>query len=385
MRRNILLLSVLMLCHPDLAPTQMPPGNPIEYPKTITVTITNPLDISRPSEPVIIPMADIQTTSPDFNRTFFRVKRLADDGFEPLDIPSQIRLVPAAGYGEELVFLVDLAPREKKTLEIVYNPSGTEAPRYPEKTQAFEKWYTGGVNVAWENEVNAYRSYNGLLDYFAKSFAHLRLHDLPADSYHHEETWGVDPFVIGGKPGLCGLALVEGNTLVPLYAGKDSLSYVHRAFGGGAVCAGAAVKTLNRGELILEQVFSLFDSRHENHVRIIPSRKNSPVAVGMQANDGETVRFNARAGYLVSWAPAGEYGTIAHVTVFNPADFIGKTDTPQGHFLTLKPDASGAVSCLSLGAWYRVSAGQPKSQNALLNHAAFLAKCFSNPVKVDMR
>lgn len=383
--RTAILIAILLLSAAGASLPQLPPGEPIRYPKKLTVTVTNSLDAARPGEPVIIPVSDIMKKAPDFNRNFFRVKRSADEGFEPLDLPSQIRLVPAAGYAEELVFQVDLAPKERKVLEILYNPEGVNVPRYPVRTQAFEKWYTGGVNVAWENEVNAYRSYSGLLDYFAKSFAHLRLHDLPADSYHHEETWGVDPFMIGKKPGLCGVALTDGNTLVPYYAARDSLLYTHRAFGGGAVCAGAAVKVLNRGELILEEVYSLFDGRHENHVRTISTRRGVPLAVGVQVNEGETVRFDERAGYLVSWAPAGEYGVIAHVLVFKPSDFLGKTDTPEGHFIRLRPGADNSASYLSLGAWYRVSAGQPRRHDALIAHAAFLAKCFASPVKIEIQ
>ncbi len=362
---------------------QMPPGEPIRYPKTIRIVVTNPLDIARTAEPVTIPISEITKRAPDFNRNFFRVKRSADEGFEPLDLPSQIQLVPAAGYAEELFFQVDLAPGERKTLDLLYNPEGTNPPRYPARTQAFERWYAGGVNIAWENEVNAYRSYSGVVDYFAKSFEHLRLHDLPADSYHHEETWGVDPFVIGRKPGLCGVALIEGDSIVPCYGGRDSLMYVHRAFGGGPVCAGAAVKTLNRGEMLLETVYSLYHGRHENRVRTSPARNVSALAVGIQQNDGEIVHFNERVGYLVSWAPAGEYGSIAQVLVFRPSDFSGKSEAFDGHFIMLKPAPDGSFTYLSLGAWYRVSAAQPKSADALLKHAEHLARCFANPVKIE--
>jgi len=365
------------------ASAQMPPGEPVAYPKKLEIIITNPLDAARSNEPVIIPLAEIIKRAPDFNRNFFRVKRSANEGFEPLDLPSQIRLVPAAGYTEELVFQVNLAPKERKIISLVYNPAGTVLPGYPARAQAFERWYTGGVNVAWENEVNAYRSYSGVVDYFAKSFEHLRLHDLPPDSYHHEAAWGVDPFVIGKKPGLCGVALVSGNTLTPCYGGRDSLLFVHRAFGGGAVLSGAVVKALDKGELLLEETYTLFNGRHDNHVRIVPARKIPVLAVGMQRNDRETARFEERAGYFVSWASAGEYGTISHILVFRPEDYLGREDVHEGHFVKLKPAADGSFSYLSLGAWHRVSADQPESFEPLVKHAQYLAQCFANPVKVE--
>lgn len=363
---------------------QMPPGNPISFPKMLSISITNPIDVARNAEPVVIPISDILRKAPDFNRNFFRIKRQAEEGFEPLDIPSQIRRIPGTGYVEELVFLVDLGPRERKMVDIQYNPEGTDIPDYPARTQAFEKWYTGGVNVAWENEQTAYRSYGGLIDFFAKSFAHLRLHDLPPDSYHHEAAWGVDPFVIGKKPGLCGVSLLDGDSLVPWYGARDSVLYNHHAFGGGPVCAGAVVKVLNRGEMILEETYTLYAGRHENLVRVMPVKKDAIVAPGMQKNDGETVRLDEKQGYLVSQARAGEYGTIGEILVFNPVDFAGETLTDAGHFIKLKTGPDGSVRYLSLGAWYRVSAGQPQNMDALAKHAQYLAQCFRNPLLVEI-
>ena len=382
--RFALVLAFAMFAGGIPATAQMPPGDPISYSKMLSISITNPVDISRSAEPVVIPMTVILQKAPDFNRNFFRIKRQAGEGFEPLDIPSQIRRIPGAGYDEELVFIVDLGSRERKVVELQYNPSGTNIPNYPARTQAFEKWYTGGVNVAWENEQIAYRSYGGLLDFFAKSFDHLRLHDLPADSYHHEATWGVDPFVIGKKPGLCGVALMEGNELVPYYGGRDSLLFTHRAFGGGPVCAGAVVKVLNRGEMILEETYTLYTGHHENLVRAAPVRKGATVAAGMQKNDGETVRLDEKQGYLVSQARAGEYGTIGEALVFNPADFAGEVQTAEGRFIKLKTGADGSVRYLSLGAWYRVSDGQPQNMDALVKHAQYLAQCFRNPLLVEI-
>lgn len=364
------------------AVAQLPPGNPVAYPEKLTITITNPIDLARAGEPVAIPLAEIVRRAPDFNRDFFRVKRTADEGFEPLDIPSQICRIPLDGAAEELVFQIDLAPGERKTLEICYNPAGAQPIAYPARTAAFGKWYTDGSNVAWENEAAAYRSYNGVVDYFAKSYPHLRLEGLPPDSYHHEDVWGVDPFMIGRKPGLCGVAVTVGGALRPCYGGRDSLGYAHVAFGGGPVCSGAVVTVRKGGNLLLDEVYTLYAGRHENHVRVIPARGTAGVAVGAQQNDGEEKWLDAGAGYFVSWAPAGEYGSIAHILVFNPSSYSGTEDAMNGHFIRLNPSAGGVVEYLSLGAWYRVSADQPKSPDALLAFARNLARCFANPVTV---
>lgn len=387
--------AVMLACQVSPALSQMPPGEPISLPNHLTMVIVNPVNTPRPGEFVAVPLTRILEKAPDFNRSFFRVK-YPTVGFEPLDIPSQIVRVPGDSEGEALVFQVDLAPRERKTVVLQYNPSGSGLPAYPVKTQVFEKWYTDGSNIAWESEVIAYRSYSGLIDYFGKSFPHLRLQSLPPDSYHHETAWGVDPFVIGKKPGLCGVALVEGNTFTPCWGTGDSLAYTHRGFGGGPVCAGAIIGVVKNGEPLLDEYYTIHGDRHENVVRTVVHRKGVLVAPGMQKNNGEMVKLDEKRGFLVSQARAGEYGTIGMALVFRPGSYAGMVDREEGRFIKLKPDPDGSVSYLSMGVWYRVSADQPASilprvythtlgpQDALVQTVERLALCFMNPVTVDI-
>jgi hypothetical protein len=367
---------------------QKPDDPAVRYAKKFDIVITNPIALARSAEPVIIPLTQIMTNFPDFNRNFFRVKLKAGI-FEPLDIPSQIRLIPDGRNIEELVFQIDLGPREIKTVELQYNPEGAGLPDYPSKTRSFEKWYTGGVNIAWENELVAYRSYGGLIDFFGKSYPHLRLHDLPPDSYHHERLWGVDPFVIGKKPGLCGVALFEGKDRIQCYGGGEGITFDHKAFSGGPVCTGAVVTMENKGEMVVKETYTLYNSRYYNEVRTVLSKDHltnrAQAAPGVQKNDGETVRFDEKRGFLVTQALTEEYGTIGLALIWNPAAFSGMTETDEGRFIKLKPSPDGSVTYLSLEVWYRGSAEQPSSMDALVKMAEDLARGFSNPVIIEIK
>ena len=163
---------------------------PVKFSKKIDITVTNPVNICRASEPVIIPVNQLKQHAPDFNVNFFRVKHKTA-AFEPLDIPSQIRTIPGTfGGSEELAFQLNLAPNEKMTVELQYNPEGKDLPDYPARTQSLGTWYRDGSNSAWENEIIAYRYYYGMVDYFGKSYPGLCLDRLLSDSYHHERLWG---------------------------------------------------------------------------------------------------------------------------------------------------------------------------------------------------
>jgi hypothetical protein len=360
----------------------------VKYAKKFDIVITNPIALNRAADPVIIPLSRIMSKAPDFNRNFFRLKYKAAT-FEPLDIPSQIRIVPDGRNLEELVFQVDIGPGEIKTVELQYNPQGTGLPSYPARTQSFEKWYTGGVNIAWENEMIAFRSYGGLIDYFAKSYPHLRLQDLPADSYHHERLWGVDPFMIGKKPGLCGVMLFEGNDRVPCYGESEGITYIHKAYSGGPVCAGAVVSMDVKGETAVQEAYNLYAGKYYNEVRTVPTKvhlqKGALVAPGMQKNDKETVRFNEKQGWLATQALTDEYGTIGMALVWNPASFAGMVETNEGRFIKLKPSADGSARYLSMAVWFRGSSEQPASMDALVKMADELAQGFRNPVLVEIK
>ena len=89
----------------------------ISFEKKIEILITNPNNALRKNEPVTIPVDDIKKKYPDFNAECFRLKYPSQD-VEPLDIPSQVRSIPYIHGKQEIVFLVDLVPSEKRIVDL---------------------------------------------------------------------------------------------------------------------------------------------------------------------------------------------------------------------------------------------------------------------------
>ncbi|HUT62678.1 MAG TPA: DUF4861 family protein [Anaerolineae bacterium] len=387
-----ILMSGIIVCgltHISFAQGRDEPA--VNFEKKLELVIFNPLESERTNEPIAIPVTVISEKAPDFNRYFFRLKHKTN-WYEPLDIPSQIMITTTVnGNVEELMFNVNLAPLEKKVVELWYNPQGTGLPDYPVKTQSFEKWYTGGTNVAWENELIAYRSYNGLVDYFAKTYLHLRLHDLVPDSYHHERLWGIDPFVIGSKPGLCGVILFKGENQIKCYGSSENLplSYIHKAYEGGPVCTGIMVSVNMNDERVLEETYTLFNGRYENIVTTVISKNyrgdNVLVAPGMQKFDSADVLVNEQKGFMAfQGSPVEEYGTIGMALIWNPENARGVFETEDGHFIKLKPTSNGTVKYLSLAVWYRGSTLQPVSDEPFISMVEKIALGFANPVRIEI-
>ena len=301
---------------------------PLTYKSSLKIRVMNGHMLARNSEPVVISIDTLKKHAPDFNTSFYRVKRIT--GFEPRDIPSQIRHTAGSPGKQELVLPVTLAPGRNIDLEIQYNPTGSGNPSYPFKTQSFDKWYTGGGNTAWENELIAYRSYSGIVDFFAKTYPHLRLHDLPPDSYHHERLWGLDPYVVGNKPGLGGVILFVGDKEIACFGGGENSpnTYTHHAIDAGPVSGGTTVEVLRDGKTLISTHYQLHDGRYDNDVVIETSAAGPDstilAAPGLERFDNASISLNVQEGYVLAFGiPLDEYGVIGTALYWRTGDFMG--------------------------------------------------------------
>ena len=368
---------------------QDPDEPAVTFEKKINITVFNPLDIKRKFGPVEIAIREIIEYAPDFNRRFFRLKH-SSESFEPLDIPSQILMIPEAGAeADKLVFQVNLAPKEEKVIELWYNPEGTGIPEYPHKTQSFDIWYRPGSNLAWENELIAYRSYNGIVDFFAKTYPHLRLHDLPRDSYHHERLWGIDPYMVGKTPGLGGVIVFEGDNIVKCYGINETSSrtFTYRAYSMESLTAGGLVIVRDNQHTILKNLFTLYSGRFENNVRtwVMELKNDVLIAPGMQKFENAEIMLEEKEGFVIGWGcPIEEYGTIGTAIIWNPDDAEGIHETDDGIFTKLRPSNDFSVNYLSIAVWNRASADQHRSPKAFEEHVRMLALCLRNPLIIKI-
>ncbi len=383
--KRIICLVICSFCYAVTVEAQEPH---VSFEKMMVLTLSNPLDIARQSEPIFIPLATLTEQMPDFNWRSFRL-RDPDALFEPADIPSQIRMLPGRGEAEDaLSFQLSFAPNQKRKIELWYNPSGVDEIEYPAKTQSSDTWYRPASTLIWENEKVAYRSYNGIVDYFAKTYPHLRLHNLMNESYHNEQLWGLDPYLVGDKPGLGGVLLIEGDRITHCYGatGNSVRSYIMRAFDGGPVCAGGIVDVIGQRENLLSITYELSADRFDNHVHAkhYSESENVLIAPGMQKFDNSRVILDENAGFMIGWGiPVESYGTIGTALVWNPDDARGMYETEHGMYVKLFPDSDGVVAYRSMAIWHRATGPQPDDPDAFAMYVGNAAKCNENPIIVE--
>lgn len=208
--------------------------------QTMTVTVTNPLDLERAGEMVELPMSDVVARLKLADTA--QVVVLDADGKQ---IPYQVT------YDEKIIFPVTVKANDSATYTI--QPGTPE----PFSVKACGKYYAERLDdVAWENELGGYRAYGPALqargergfgyDLFTKynttepvlesmyaeelnpgkraQIAELRKTDPQAAaelqkaiSYHIDHGYGMDCYAVGPTLGCGTAALMAGDTIVYPY------------------------------------------------------------------------------------------------------------------------------------------------------------------------
>jgi len=291
---------------------------------------------------------------------------------------------PEAGTErDEIVFQTNLSPNETKKIEVQYNPKGALNADYPVKTFSSDTWYRPGENLSWESGVVAYRTYNGVVDFWGKTYNHLRLDGLLQDSYHHERIWGIDPYMIGKKPGVGGVIFFKKGEMIKAY-GADAGKITYRASGSGAVSSGGLAK----GEFF-HSYYWIFADSYENHVKTYADfgkeilSSDILIAPGVQKFANASMIKNERDGYIIIWgSPEKEYGIIGTALLWNPEKSVGFYENEDGFFIKLKADNNFSAEYKSVAVWNRASADLPDSPKDFENYIKSLSEKFRNPVKI---
>ena len=195
--------------------------------KVIKLSVTNPTADARPAENIIVSVAELKRIAPDFKPaavivTTSNAATIEEDTNTPqtTELPSQTDDLDGDGKADEIVFQIDLQPKQTRIVTIAYGDPATIArlrSDYPRRTHA--KFTLKFEGMGWESDTTAWRIYfdqRNAIDLYGKRRPglYLELFGLPEYDYHEESPFGRDIYKIGDALGIGAVgALVNGKVV----------------------------------------------------------------------------------------------------------------------------------------------------------------------------
>jgi len=192
--------------------------------KVLKLSVTNPTAAARAAEDIVVPVAALKRIAPDFNAgnaivTASDAATLDEDArtLQTIELASQADDLDGDGKYDELVFQIDLAPRQARIVTVAYGDQASILrlrSRYPQRTEArFNTRYEG---LGWESEETAWRIYfdkRNAIDLYGKRRPglYLDLFASPEYVYHLETPLGRDIFKVEPGRGIGSItAVIDG-------------------------------------------------------------------------------------------------------------------------------------------------------------------------------
>lgn len=342
-----------------------------EVPK-IEMIVDNPLPIKRADEFVVLKIADLKESTPDFTPDAFIVVQ-ADTNQE---IPYQLDDMDNDGEGDEIAMIIDMEPGERKNITIRYAPEGRAVNLgYEKRTRAaIHSEYEG---IGWESELVAYRVYpdhRNSISIFGKQALGLSLDKFAASvddkGYNHLEPWGVNVLDGGNSLGCGGFGIWYENKLV------KPLNLIGRSFPKPDERVAQYTRIIADGSVrsVVEVIFDKWQVGNEtlkvtakysiyagqrwtrNDIKIEGTDNPVKIAVGLMKSNAATLTKDEKKGFFYTWGaqshldPPDNLGMAVIYPTESFDSFRENTD-PGTYMAVLNPGADNEIAYWSLAAW----------------------------------
>ncbi|HYF70736.1 MAG TPA: DUF4861 domain-containing protein [Ohtaekwangia sp.] len=392
-----------------------------EFPLSLTLEVTNPIDVAREHVMVIVPEEQIRKRNSDFNPNGFVVV----DGEK--EIASQFNRNDSQAKG--IVFVLDkMYANEKRNVLIRYNPKANITREYTKRTQAELSHRTGGKWVnreyldgefknvdflqvppehkdhswfiryegpGWESDKVGYRFYldqRNATDVFGKKTSDMILQQVGQDgfdSYHNMQPWGMDVMKVGNSLGIGSIAVLQNGSAIrveetdsvtcaiaengPVYS-----SVVTDYYGWKHAAAKISLKStlmIHAGSRLTHQVLNI-TGKADQLCTGIGKDKLATVS----SSKGDKTRF----GYLATYGKQSLNNDGLGVSVFfAPDDVIAFTEDAHSHIVNLRA-VNGKVHYYFLAAW-ALEPGGIENEKQFKDYLNQVALELANPVRIKIK
>jgi unsaturated rhamnogalacturonyl hydrolase len=328
----------------------------------VTLSITNPIDLVRPSETIVIDVSELRRgLTFDDPRTI----HVRDDR-SGADLLTQAIDLNDDGTFEQVIFQTDLAPREARTFTL--SVGARRIPR-PAEFKVYGRFVRERRDdFAWENDRIAHRMYGAALetwaqepltssgvDVWTKRTRRLVINDwYMVDDYHRDTGEGADLYSAGKTRGCGGNALWRDGRLYPSVNFRDS-----RVLANGPIrvlfelayttwdAAGVPVRETKRITLDAGHNLDHFESIYQG-VGGTPLQH----AVGIRKPAGATSTVDATAGILRTWETFKDgNGSLGCGVIVDPASIVTPAEVDGNALVVTRLTPDGTASYYAGFAW----------------------------------
>lgn len=381
---NSLILLILLLtgC--------MKSGVQRRYPESFTFSVENVTNLTRKDVAVTLEIEELKKKHSDFNSKAFIVYQ---NGRE---IASQAEDLDRDGSLDQMTFITDFNPGEKKSITIRYAKSGEIVRDYPKRTQAevsckvggkfAERKYVGGdfQNVqfvrlpsehtdhdtyfryegpGWESDRIGYRFYldwRNAIDIFGKKVPDMVLQNVGLDgfdSYHKMADWGMDIFKVGESLGIGSIGMYHNGRVITvsqtdsvtceIVANGPIRSHIRtRYFGwkaGSKTYDVTSDLSITAGRRLTKQMMKI-SGDPQNLCTGLAKHEDCEV---LRSSDNRNVDW----GYLAVYGPQSLAGDkLGTAVLFRKLNLIEISEDELSHIVILQP-IDGELTYYFLAAW----------------------------------
>jgi hypothetical protein len=382
----ILTISIVIL---GISASSRPGQAQAGFEKSFKLKLTNPLKTALPNQAIVIPIADVVKSVPDFNAENCEFLAAGQA------VPFQADDLTGDGKADELAFVLSLPPGAT-ILTGRYSPTGSRPNPFPVRTYARLAWETQNANIGWESNCAAYRFYWGQFEAFGKLDKTLIMNLFTTTTiYHNIQPWGMDILHVGNASGLGGISLWEGDTRLSTVnpAGKGENQYERKVVAFGPVRSIARVDISHIGPAKAQYTVTLLmscfnDNTYSRNAITVTSSAGGQVVFSpaIQKLAKETWGLDKAKGYLETWGDgAPGAGDVGLATIFNPGECVGFAESDLDRFVKLSVPSGVAKTYWTLGGWHQgLTAPQPPQAAGWKSEVAETAARVLAPVKIEV-
>jgi hypothetical protein len=391
------------------------------YPKVIMISVENPAPVERKDEAVVLNVSKVKAKYKDFNPNAFVVN--SDNS----ELASQFIQSPDGSEYDQIIFVSDFSPREKKTITIRYANSGSITREYPQRTQAElshkvggyfkDRKYQGGKfqNVqflqvppehtdhsffiryegpGWESDKVGYRFYldwRNASDIFGKKVTDMVLQNVGQDgfdSYHEMSEWGMDILKVGESLGIGSIGMwYEGSAI--RVSVTDSITC--EIIASGPIYS--QIRTNYFGWQVADKKYDLSSdlsitagsrlTKHKLRINNSPDKLCTGIVKHPVIKKITEKKSENKWGYLATFGEQSlAEDTLGMAIIYDKSNLIELQEDTYNYVVILKP-GNGNLEYYFLAAWEKEPGGIT-NEGQFIQYLGKLAIRLDSPINVSM-